>query len=546
MKVVTAEEMKKLDALAQQEGAVPGLILMERAGEAVCGQALTMLPRPRAADVQVLVLCGKGNNGGDGLVAARRLSQKGLQVQVLVAAAPGELKGDAATNLQMAQAEERLSEGRLHIEFLGGKQGWEETVRQALGEATLVIDALLGTGIQGGARGSTAAIIEMVNQAAAGGRAAAARVLSVDLPSGMDSDTGAVAGPCVRADVTITFGLPKVGLLLYPAAEYVGELVLADIGISPGLVSRVKPRVEWLEEEQVAAWLPPRPPAAHKGTFGRLWVVAGSRGMVGAAKLAAMAGLRGGAGLVTLVLPASQQAVVAAALQEVMTRGLPEDGGLLTASALDILVEAGQGVDAWAVGPGLGRSPQVVDFVQGLVHWCPAPLVIDADGLWALGSNLELLREREHPTVLTPHPGEMARLLDIGINEVQVDRVKAAREAARRARAVVILKGARSLVVNSQGEVFINSTGNPGMATGGTGDVLTGLVGAFLAQGVPAERAACLAVYLHGLAGDIAADRLGQGPLVAGDLLRFLPAATRRLERLGQRQREWFRRGRGS
>ncbi|MDI6824829.1 MAG: NAD(P)H-hydrate dehydratase [Bacillota bacterium] len=525
MKAVTGAEMREIDRLAQEEAAIPGLILMENAGRAVFGQALRMLGGEPAGR-RVLVLCGKGNNGGDGLVVARHLCHHGAEVRVLLAAMPEELKGDAAANLAMARAEEALPGARLAVRSLSGP-GWEDALAEELAAADLVVDALLGTGIQGGARGQVAQVIEILNRAER-------PVLSVDVPSGLDADTGAVSGPCVRARVTVTLGLPKVGLLIYPGAEYAGRVLVADIGIPPGLVDRVDPQVEMLEEPQVAAWLPARPPAAHKGTFGHLWVVAGSQGMVGAAKMAAMAGLRGGAGLVTLALPARQQPVVAAGLSEVMTRGLPEEEGMLSASALDVLKEAGRGVEAWAIGPGLGRSPGVATLVRDFVRWCPAPLVIDADGLWALGSDLSLLRDREHPTVLTPHPGEMARLLDSTVASVQADRREAVREAARRARAVVVLKGARSLVGTPTGRVFINPTGNVGMATGGSGDVLTGLVGAFLAQGVPAERAACLGVFLHGLAGDLAAGRRGRLSLVAGDILTWLPQAARRLERLAR------------
>lgn len=524
MKAVTGAEMREIDRLAQEEAAIPGLVLMENAGRAVFGQAremLGILPGRR-----VLVLCGKGNNGGDGLVVARHLCHHGAEVKVLVSALPDEIKGDAATNLAMARAEQALAGSHLSLGFLSGS-GWQDELAGELARADLVVDALLGTGIQGGARGPVAQIIEAVNRA---GRP----VLSVDVPSGLDADTGAVSGPCVRARVTVTLGLPKVGLLVYPGAEYAGRVVVADIGIPPGLIDRVQPQVELLEEEQVAAWLPPRPATAHKGTFGHLWVVAGSQGMVGAAKMAAMAGLRGGAGLVTLALPVRQQPVVAAGLSEVMTRGLPEEEGMLSASALEVLMEAGRGVEAWAIGPGLGRSPGVATLVRDFVRWCPAPLVIDADGLWALGSDLLLLREREHPTVLTPHPGEMARLLDTTVAQVQADRVRAAREAARRSGAVVVLKGARSLVVTPAGQVYINPTGNVGMATGGSGDVLTGLVGAFLAQGLPAERAACVGVFLHGLAGDMAAELRGRLSLVAGDILACLPRAARRLELAGR------------
>lgn len=517
--------MREIDRLAQEEGAIPGLILMESAGRAAFGQALKMLGD--APGCRVLVLCGKGNNGGDGLVVARHLCHQGAEVRVLLTASPDELKGDAAANLAMARAEEALPGTRLALRFLSGP-GWEGVLAEELAAADLVVDALLGTGIQGGARGQVAQVIEALNRAER-------PVLSVDVPSGLDADTGAVSGPCVRARVTVTLGLPKVGLLVYPGAEHAGRVVVADIGIPPGLVERVNPQVEMLEEEQVAAWLPARPPAAHKGTFGHLWVVAGSQGMVGAAKMAAMAGLRGGAGLVTLALPVRQQPVVAAGLSEVMTRGLPEEEGMLSASALDVLKEAGRGAEAWAIGPGLGRSPGVATLVRDFVRWCPAPLVVDADGLWALGSDLSLLREREHPTVLTPHPGEMARLLDSTVARVQADRFESAREAARRSRAVVVLKGARSLVVTPGGRVFVNPTGNVGMATGGSGDVLTGLLGAFLAQGVPAERAACLGVFLHGLAGDLAAGRRGHLSLVAGDVLAFVPGAARRLERAARR-----------
>ncbi|AMV71601.1 bifunctional ADP-dependent NAD(P)H-hydrate dehydratase/NAD(P)H-hydrate epimerase [Desulfuromonas carbonis] len=508
MKLLTARQMRDLDRRAIEEFALPGVVLMENAGRAAAEHAdrrfAAAFPGP------VLVLCGKGNNGGDGYVIARHLANRGWQVETLVLAPRDAIGGDAAINLEILLRSDAV------VRFVPEAADLTEALGRSAPQ--LVIDALLGTGLGSDVDGIFRQAIDWVN-------GSGLPVLAVDIPSGLDADSGRVHGVAVHATLTVTFACAKLGQMLHPGTALVGDLEVADIGMPRGLLAQVPDALVLVDRREAARLLPARPVAGHKGTFGHLLVVAGSTGKSGAAALTAAAGMRGGAGLVTLATAASERATMAGMLTEVMTAALPESGGGIGLQAQALLRDLAAGKEALALGPGLGQAPETAALVRALVAECPLPLVLDADGLNALAGHLEPLARREAATILTPHPGEMARLIGGTVRDVESDRVNVARNFAQQHRVVLVLKGARTIVACPDGQLRINASGNPGMASGGMGDLLTGLLGALLAQGMQASDAAVLGVFLHGLAGDRLAARQGMAGLLASDLLRELPAA---------------------
>jgi NAD(P)H-hydrate epimerase len=516
--LATAAEMRRADRSATERYGVPSLLLMENAGRGAA-DALERVQGP-VRGRRIAVVCGKGNNGGDGFVVARHLLGRGARVTAWLVGRTAEVQGDARVNLEaLRRAGETVTEA---AEADGPAFG---RLRAELGAADLVVDALLGTGVRGAATGSIASAIEAVNAAAGAGRP----VCALDLPSGLPSDGEAPEGPVVRARVTVTFGLPKLGLVLPAGAAHAGRVEIADLGIPREWLGEGIPTA-LLEAADARAALPPRSTDAHKGSYGHLLVVAGSVGRTGAAVLACLGALRVGTGLVTCAIPASQQPVVAAQLPEPMTEPLPETAArTLSAKAIERVVELLSRMDAVALGPGVGLDPETQAAVQVLVRDGERPMVVDADALTALAGRPGLCREAPAPRLLTPHPGEAARLLGCSVTEVQKDRLASARRLAAESGAVVALKGAGTVVASPDGRAMLNPTGNPGMATGGTGDVLTGVAGGLLAQGVAPVAALSAAVYLHGLAGDLAAEARGEAGLVAGDVADAIPAAIRRV-----------------
>ncbi|HUP22098.1 MAG TPA: NAD(P)H-hydrate dehydratase [Thermoanaerobaculia bacterium] len=508
MRVLTAEQMRRFDRWAISEIGIPSLVLMENAALGVADAIGERFPEAE----EVLLLCGPGNNGGDGLALARHLHGRGYRCRVWLAVEARQLVGDAAAQLGFLR--------RLGVPV----HEMAEADFVTLPQAEVVVDALFGTGLSRPLEGGYGTLVDTIS-------AHEAPVVAVDLPSGLDASSGAPIGPHVRADVTVTFARPKLAHVLDPAARAVGEVVVADLGV-PWVDLEGNGAGCWLlQAESLRGWLPARRPQSHKGDYGHLLLVAGSPGMSGAAVLAARAAVRAGAGLVTMAVPETIRAECHLGCLEAMT--LSVANGLaapLDGSRLEALLVAASRRSALAIGPGLGTDEEITVLVRDLVLGARVPTVLDADGLHPFAGRLEELAAREGDLVLTPHPGELARLLGVTTGEVQGDRLAAAREAAARSRAVVVLKGHQSLVAEPDGEVAINHTGNPGLATGGTGDVLTGVVGALLAQGLDPATAARLGVFVHGLAGDLVAADLGERSLSASDVAESLPAGFRAVE----------------
>ncbi len=510
--ILTAAEMRAADQAAARDLGVPTLLLMENAGRGVAEVAR----RERgAAAGPVALVCGPGSNGGDGLVAARHLLVAGVPIRVLLSGSPSQARGDSAVALAALQ--------RLGVAVEDGS-GWSDPAawQARLEGAAVVVDALFGTGFHGEARGPAAAAIAAMNQAAG-------RKLAVDVPSGLDADTGRAAGPVFRADVTATMGAWKIGLALEGAGP-AGRVEVVELGVP---VARAEGAAQafWLDERGVAARAPRRTADAHKGSSGHLLVVAGSAGKTGAALLVGRAALRGGAGLVTVASTAAGQAALDAKTVEVMTARYADGDDPAAADATPAVERLAAGMQAVALGPGIPTGAGMRAAVRDLAARLPLPLVIDADGLNALGTDAaSILAAAPAARVLTPHPGEMSRLVGGSIAEVQADRVGRARGLAQAARAVVVLKGARTVIAAPDGRVYINPTACAALATAGSGDVLCGLVGAMLARRLDPLAAAQVAVFAHGLAGQDLAERFGDGTL-SGDLPDAIALVLARLAR---------------
>jgi NAD(P)H-hydrate epimerase len=491
--LLTAAETRAAEAEAERRG-LPASVLMENAGTAVAGAS----PALGGPGARFLVVAGPGNNGGDGYVAARKLHATGRQVDVWRVGDPARLKGDAARNHAALE----------HT----GVPVHSSAAALPLRPGDVVIDALFGTGLTRAPEGEAADAIRHILR----WRSEGVRVLAVDLPSGLSSDTGRAFDPCVAADLTVTFGAEKLGLAVEPGATLAGRVQVVDIGLA-----ELTPSSWLLEPSDGPRWLPPRRSDTNKGTYGHLLVVAGSQGKTGAAALAGLAALRSGVGLCTVATPADALSDVQGHAPELMGVGLPT-AAVLGPTHLDALLAAAEGKDALIIGPGIPRGSETHLLIGELLGRLDFPVLIDADGLNAIAGHPDLLKRSRAPVVLTPHPGEMARLAGKPVHEIQVNRIASATAFAREYQVVVVLKGARTLVAAPRGELRVNPTGNPGMATGGTGDVLSGMVGAFLAQGLAPVDAASVGVLAHGLAGDAAARRWGRLGVIASDLTAAL------------------------
>jgi NAD(P)H-hydrate epimerase len=507
--VLDSRQMRAADEAAVRSG-IPSLTLMENAARGV----VRAVEERFAGWRSVVVVCGPGNNGGDGLAAARMLRERG-DVRVFTLSDPGAYRGDAAVNAARAR------DAGLDLERLDGDGGPEQLAR-ALGQADGAVDALFGTGLDRPLEGLARRIVEAINRSACA-------VIAADVPSGLSSDSGEVIGEAVRAAVTVAFAAPKVCHALPPARHLCGVLVVHDIAIPGSFLEPEGHRLYLSDPEGVRRILRPRPRDAHKGGVGRVAIVAGSRGKAGAAVLAARGALRGGAGLVTVFCPASLEPIVVSALPEAMTQGMPEREGSLDSGAGPELLRRLTDFDGAVVGPGLSTAPGTVAAVEQLVTGARLPLVLDADALNAYAGRPGALAERRGTAVATPHPGEAGRLLGRSAKEIQADRLGSARELARTTRFCVLLKGEASLTARPDETVVVNSSGTPLLATAGSGDVLSGVIAALLAAGLPAESAAAAGAWLHGAAGERLAETLGDAGLLAHEVADAVPVARRAL-----------------
>ncbi len=538
MKIVTAGEMREIDRKTTRELQIPSPVLMERAGLAVVSRI-----KERFGRKKVIVVSGSGNNGGDGIVVARNLHNEGWDVKAFLTSKPEELRGDALLQyrtaiecgLQIRPADKLLSQGS-----------------SVFSRHSVIVDAILGTGLSRKVSGKLPGVIKALNDAEL-------PVISVDIPSGISSDNGQVMGEAVKSECTVTFGLPKRGHYLYPGAEYTGTLFIEDIGFPRELLESESLTVELLEKEVISSLIPGRPKYSHKGDYGHVLIVAGSRGKTGAALMAARACMRTGAGLVTIGVPESLAGVFQARVTEEMILLLPDngDGTLSVKASNDILSFVDKSADLLAIGPGLGSGAGTGKLLGSIVEDSAVPVIIDADGISSLRGGHRLFHKAQAPVILTPHPGEMARLLqhasgrkqsagkspslgrggrmDIPKNIVRAieeDRINSAITFAKETGTYLVLKGAPTVVATPVAKAFVNSTGNPGMATAGTGDVLTGMIAGFLSQTREPTTACMLGVYAHGLAGDIAASEKGEHSLIATDIIEKIPAVFHYLKQI--------------
>ncbi len=513
MRIVNAAQMREADRRTIEEIGIPSLVLMENAGRQTVAAMDAMYDD--LTDRKVAVVCGRGNNGGDGFVVARTLMQRGIDVGVFLVGRVADVRGDARTNLEI------LGRLGLAVVEIADSQAWELHFAEVVA-CNLIVDAIFGTGLNAPVSGLVESIIADIN-------ASGIPVVAVDLPSGLSADTPEPIGESIRANHTVTLAAPKLPLVLPPGEMRCGDVVIADIGIPAEVLESVDgPHLELLTRAAMRELIPPRAPDSHKGDYGRVLIVAGSLGKTGAAHLAAVGALRSGAGLVTVACPSSCLPIVAALGPEYMTEPIDVGDDRLNPEAVDRVLEMAR--DAVAIGPGLGQSPATKAFVKALVDRATTPLVVDADGLNAFNGDPDRLSGREgRDVIITPHPGEMGRLVGMSAHEVQANRLDVARNFAVSHHVYVVLKGHRTLVATPDGKVFINPTGNPGMATGGTGDVLTGMIAAWLAQLLDAEAACKLAVYLHGMAGDLAEADEGEIGMTSADLAAHLGDAVMEL-----------------
>ena len=515
MKLLYAHEMKEIDRKATSIYGIPSLILMENAGLQTTEVVQEILGS--AIGQNVVILAGKGNNGGDGFVVARHLLNAGANVDIFIMGNPAEFTTDSRINYDI------LSRMTSSIYPLMQEEQLNKLMLGLLG-ADLIVDALYGIGFKGTLGELEAKVVRMINWTRV-------PVVAVDIPSGVEADTGKVHGEAVRATHTVTFALPKIGLVLEPGKDYVGTLSVADISIPRPLLEDPELKTNLIGEAMVRPFLRPRNPESHKGTYGHALIIGGSSGMTGAVIMAAGTALRCGAGLVTAALPESLLPIAEASMVEVMTRALAQTSQAAIAREALPAIENMLGTSSvCAIGPGMSQYPEANAIVRFVLERSGIPVIIDADGLNALAGDIGILKQRQIPVVLTPHPGEMARLTGKSVEEIQANRIAVARSAALEWGVTLVLKGNKTIVANARGEVYVNITGNPGMATAGSGDVLCGIIAGLIAQGLKPADAACVGVYLHGLAGDAAAHLKGERGIIAGDLISCLPAVMKQYD----------------
>jgi NAD(P)H-hydrate epimerase len=514
MKLVTAEQMRGLDEAAINKYSVPSIDLMEKAGHGTVDVMLRLYGDPLGKAIAIFV--GPGNNGGDGLVIARLLAAHLARPVVFLLVEPAKLKGDAAINLA------RLKDLPVPIIEISTTENLCDAVNN-LSDCWAVVDSLFGTGLTRDTSGLFATAINKINDFSC-------PVVSVDIPSGLHADTGRPLGTCVSADITVTFGQAKIGQVIYPGREFTGDLEVVDIGIPEEALTDADIKLEVLEAG-IGSWLPKRPVHAHKGSYGHLLVIAGSLGKTGAAMLCSLGGLRAGTGLVTLCVPYDLNHIIQTSLWEAMTLPLQSAAqGMLSIDDYKVIADGLTDKQAIAVGPGIGTAEETAELITRLYREVPKPMLIDADGLNIIARDISQLVKADGPRILTPHPGEMSRLTGLSTIEIQKNRLQITQEFAEKHKVHLILKGAETVICSPDGHQAVNPTGNPGMATAGMGDVLSGIIGGFLAQGLSLWQAACLGVYVHGLAADRLAEEISAGYL-ASEVADEVPLAIETLKR---------------
>ena len=509
MFLLTASEMAQIDRITIDNIGIPGVVLMENAGKGTTDFYAEIFPD--ICHRKVLIIAGSGNNGGDGFVIARHLQYRGSSsVRVMCLKEISGLRGDALINCEI------IKKLKMPIlEYTGEK--YLPQITGELEDCDIVVDAILGTGLKSEVRGFYRQVIEAIN-------ASGKPVLAVDVPSGLDASTGKPLGVCINAVATATFGLPKIGQVITPGHNYVGKLKVVDIGIPDTVVEEFNPGRVFFEEKEARKLLKPRRDDSHKGTYGHLLVVSGSVGKTGAAALVCQGASRVGTGLVTLTIPESLNPILEVKLTEPMTLPVSETSDKsISLNALERIIEEAKTRSAVAMGPGISLNEETLELVRRLITGLDCPMVIDADGVTALKDNFDVLSEANAPVILTPHPGEMARIIGETSAYVQANRLEVAEEFSKKYGVILVLKGFRTIISSPEGKTAVNSTGNPAMATGGMGDVLTGMIGGFLAQRYDPFDAACLGVYFHGKAGDVVCQEKNFASVLAGDLLEIIP-----------------------
>ncbi len=513
MYLVTAQEMQDMDRETIEEFGIPGRVLMENAGRGSVDMLVRLFPYMNSK--RVCVLAGRGNNGGDGFVVARYLIQMGVKTDLFLLSQRSKVTGDALANLKLVEklVEKHPNASLTEVPDLAGF----DRVKPRIVHADLIVDAILGTGLKDNVRGFFKTVIQTVNQFSC-------PRFSIDIPSGLNADTGRPCGVAINACATATFAFAKPGHFLLPGKELTGELEVVEIGIPPFILEKYDPKIELVEARDVAALFPPRKLETHKGSFGHLAIVAGSTGKTGAAALTANAAMAMGTGLVTLGIPASLNTAMEPQVTETMTFPLAETvPGQLSDNAMDELKQLAREKTAMALGPGIGTAPATQALVRKIITGIDLPLVIDADGLNAIAEDPGILKTVQTPMVITPHPGEMARLCSTTTQEIQTNRLETAQRFAGEFNVIVVLKGAGTIIALPNGRAYISTTGNPGMASAGMGDVLTGMIAGLAAQGFSMEEAAVAGVYIHGLCGDRLARERGGFGFVASEMIRAIP-----------------------
>jgi len=506
MKVVLNEEMRKIDKQTIEKCGIPGIILMENAGLSVIEEILKEFD----TDSKFTIICGRGNNGGDGFVIARHLYARGYDINVFVTGDPQNISGDALVNFNI------IKKININIQIINCEEDIIN-LKESLIHNPITVDALFGTGLCSEVTGIGREVINLINQYSQ-------YVISVDIPSGICGDDGRVCGVAVRADKTVTFGLPKCGNIIYPGADYCGKLILKDIGIPNEIIDMMDLKHNIINRKLIESNLPIRKRDGHKGNFGKAHAIAGSLGMTGAAILTCKSALRSGLGLLKLYIAESLNFIIKANIPEAVTVPLQEmRKGVIGINHIDKIIEGSRSADVLTIGPGCGDTSELSEMLKRVLKELEVPIILDADGLNVLSRNIEWLRGKKSEVVITPHMGEMSRLTGLTIEEIKKDTIKIAKDFAHEWKVITVLKGASTIIADPSGEIYININGNPGMATAGSGDVLTGIITGLVAQGIKPLEAAITSVYIHGLTGDRVAERKGEYGLIASDMVEELP-----------------------